>query len=77
MRALDPILAEAYSLSHQDRRQAIMLLRDTVADPEMRDAAEARLQDLAQLVAARSQNGVCGCYVSGLFLELLTAALAR
>jgi hypothetical protein len=76
MNALDPILAEAYSLAHQNRAQAIAFLSKAIADLEMRTAAEKRRQELAQIIAVRTVGDVCGCYVSKFYLDLLDGALA-
>ena len=75
--ALDGLLGKAYTAKSQGRhREAMEFLRNALATShEMRKIADAKRNELAEIVRARSRGGVCGCHVSKVQGELLTEAM--
>lgn len=77
MSDLGAILAQAYQ-EHQVNHQpgvASRVVRDFITDGAQRAAAEIKHQELGAIVAARTMSGVCGCHVSKIQHEILSAAL--
>lgn len=61
----------------KNRQRAIAALVEMLGnDPERRTAAEATLANLNTVISARTMGGVCGCHISAVQHDLLTAALA-
>jgi hypothetical protein len=73
---IEAALAQAYTLDQvgNDRAGAVSTLRQAMATPEGRAAAEAEHRRLKEVVEARSQGGLCGCHVSKIHSDLLSLA---
>jgi len=76
---LENLMATAYHADQvgHDRAGAINLLKSAITDnPDMKTAMQEESARLRAVVSARTAGARCGCHISKVLSDLLTAALS-